>query len=76
LHVLHWHGKPLLYIAEALGIGYAVSIDLVSATRLANVLLGTTDIQGVRGRHGINLRLASVLTEWRIRLRDIARSPV
>jgi ribosomal protein S1 len=33
------------------------------------------DVRGVRGRRGINLLLASALTEWRIRLREIARSP-
>src|SRR5262249_15804987 len=30
---------------------------------------------GVRGRRGINLLLSSALTEWRIRLREISRSP-
>ena len=31
-------------------------------------------MRGIRGRRGINLLLASALTEWRIRLRQIARS--
>ena len=45
------------------------------AVVLGTVLLGDIDIGGVRGRQGINLLLASALTEWRIRLRQIARSP-
>ncbi len=75
LHVLQWQGDPARYVAEALGLGYLPPIELSPSTRLANVLLGDIDIGGVRGRQGINLLLASALTEWRIRLRRIARSP-
>ena len=63
------------YIAEALRLGYLPPIELAPSTRLANVLLGAIDVRGVRGRRGINLLLASALTGWRIRLREIARSP-
>jgi transcription antitermination factor NusA-like protein len=75
IHVLQWQGDPARYIAEALGLGYLPPIELSPSTRLANVLLGDIDGRGVRGRRGINLLLASALTEWRIRLREIARSP-
>ncbi len=75
LHVLQWQGDPSRYIAEALGLGYLPPIELSSATRLANVLLGDIDVRGVRGRQSINLFLASALTEWRIRLREVAKSP-
>ncbi len=75
LHVLQWQGDPSRYIAEALGLGYLPPIELSPSTRLANVLLGDIDVRGVRGRQGINLLLASALTERRIRLRQIARSP-
>ena len=75
LHVLQWQGDPARYIAEALGLGYRPPIQLSSTTRLANVLLGDIDVRGVRGRRGINLLLASALTEWRIRLREISRAP-
>jgi hypothetical protein len=50
-------------------------MQLSPSARLANVLLGDIDVRGVRGRKGINLLLASALTGWRIRLREIARSP-
>jgi len=49
-------------------------LELSPATRLANALLGDIDVHGVRGRRRIN-RLVSALTEWRIRLCEIARSP-
>jgi transcription antitermination factor NusA-like protein len=75
LHVLQWQGDPTRYIAEALGIGYVPAMQLSPSARLANVLLGDIDVRGVRGRKGINLLLASALTGWRIRLREIARSP-
>jgi len=75
LHVLQWQGDPARYVAEALGLGYLPPIELSPSTRLANVLLGDIDVRGVRGRQGINLLLASALTEWRIRLRQLARSP-
>jgi transcription antitermination factor NusA-like protein len=75
LHVLQWQGDPARYVAEALGLGYLPPIELSPSTRLANVLLGDIDVRGVRGRQGINLLLASALTEWRIRLRQMARSP-
>lgn len=75
LHVLQWQGEPARYVAEALGLGYLPPIELSPSTRLANVLLGNIDVRGVRGRQSINLLLASALTEWRIRLREIARSP-
>jgi hypothetical protein len=39
------------------------------------VLLNDIDARGARGRRGINLLLASALSEWRIRLREITRSP-
>jgi N utilization substance protein A len=75
LHILQWQGDPTRYIAEALGIGYVPPMQLSPSTRLANVLLGDIDVRGVHGRRGTNLLLASALTEWRIRLREIARSP-
>jgi hypothetical protein len=50
-------------------------IELSPTTRLAKVLLGDIDVRGVRGPRRINVLLASALTEWRIRLREIARSP-
>src|SRR5713226_1809459 len=75
LHVLQWQGDPARYVADALGLGYLPPIELSPSTRLANVLLGDIDVRGIRGRQGINLLLASALTEWRIRLRPIARSP-
>jgi transcription antitermination factor NusA-like protein len=75
LHVLQWQGDPARYVAEALGLGYLPPIEISSSTRLANVLLGDIDVGGVRGRQGINLLLASALTGWRIRLREVSRSP-
>jgi hypothetical protein len=75
LHVLQWQGNPAGYIAEALGVGYLPPVELHPSSRLANVLLGDIDVRGIRGRRGINLLLASALTDWRIRLREIARSP-
>jgi transcription antitermination factor NusA-like protein len=75
LHVLQWQGNPAGYIAEALGLGYVPPIQLSASSRLANVLLGEIDVRGVRGRRGINLLLASALTQWRIRLREICRAP-
>jgi hypothetical protein len=56
-------------------LGYLSPIELSSSTRLANVLLGDIDVRGMRGRQGINLLLASALIGWRIRLREISRSP-
>lgn len=75
LHVLQWQGDPSRYIANALGLGYLPPIELWPSTRLANVFLGDIDVRGARGGHGVNLLLASALTEWRLRLREIARSP-
>jgi transcription antitermination factor NusA-like protein len=75
LHVLQWQGDPARYVASAIGLGYLPPIELIGTTRLANVLLGDIDVRGTRGRQGVNLLLASALTEWRIRLREIARSP-
>src|SRR5205085_891742 len=74
-HVLQWQCDPARYIAAALGLGYLPAIELSPSTPLANVLLGEIDALGVRGRQGINLLLASAVTEWRIRLRKVARSP-
>jgi transcription antitermination factor NusA-like protein len=75
LHVLQWQGEPVRYIAEALGLGYVPPIELLPSSRMANVLLGDIDLRGTRGRRGINLLLASALAGWRIRLREIARTP-
>jgi transcription antitermination factor NusA-like protein len=75
LHVLQWQGDPVRYIAQALGLGYVPAIELSPSSRLANVLLGEIDVRGARGRLGINLLLASALTGWRIRLREIVHSP-
>jgi N utilization substance protein A len=75
IHVLQWQGDSARYIADALGLGYLPPIELSPTTRLANVLLGSIDVRGARGWHGTNLLLASALTGWRIRLREIARSP-
>ena len=75
LHVLQWQGDPARYIASALGLGYLPRFELNGSSRLANVLLGDIDLRGTRGRQGVNLLLATALTEWRIRLREIARTP-
>jgi transcription antitermination factor NusA-like protein len=75
LHVLQWHGDPARYIASALGLGYLPPIEVSASNRLANVLLGDIDVRGARGRRGVNVLLAAALTGWRIRLREIARSP-
>jgi transcription antitermination factor NusA-like protein len=74
IHVLQWQGDPARYIPAALGIGYLPAIELSSSGRRATVMLGAIDVRGVRGRQGINLLLASALTEWRIRLRAIGQS--
>ena len=75
IHVVQWQGDPARYIADALGLGYLPPIEVSASRRLANVLLGDIDVRGARGRQGVNLLLASALTGWRIRLREIARSP-
>jgi transcription antitermination factor NusA-like protein len=75
VHVVQWQGDPPRYIVDALGLGYLPPIEVSPSRRLANVLLGDIDVRGARGRQGINLLLASALTGWRIRLREIARSP-
>jgi transcription antitermination factor NusA-like protein len=74
-HVLQWQGDPAPCIASALGLGYLPPIELIGSSRLANVLLGDIDVRGTRARQGVNLLLATALTEWRIRLREIARTP-
>lgn len=74
IHVLQWQGDPGRYIAAALGLKYLPPTEVSPSTRLANVLLGDIDLRGMRGHHGINLLLASALTGWRIRLREISRS--
>src|SRR5437763_10182639 len=75
IHVVQWQGDPARYIADALGLGYLPPIEVSPSRRVANVLLGDVDVHGARGRQGVNLLLASALTGWRIRLREIARSP-
>ena len=75
IRVVQWHGEPTWYIAEALGLSYVPPMQLLDASRRADVLLGEVDYRGVRGRHAINLQLAGVLTGWRIRLKRIATSP-
>jgi len=75
IHVVQWQGDPGRYVAGALGLKYLPPIEISPSTRLANVLLGDIDFRGMRGRQGINLLLASALTGWRIRLREIARAP-
>jgi transcription antitermination factor NusA-like protein len=75
IHVLQWQGDPARYVAEALGLGYLPPMEVSTSRRLANVLLGDIDVRGARGRQGNNLLLASALTGWRIRLREIARAP-
>jgi transcription antitermination factor NusA-like protein len=75
IHVVQWQGDPARNVAEALGLGYLPPIEVSVSRRLANVLLGDIDVRGAHGRQGTNLLLASALTGWRIRLREIARSP-
>jgi hypothetical protein len=74
VHILQWQGDPARYIPAALGIGYLPVIELSSSDRRATVLLGAIDVRGARGRQGINVMLASALTGWRIKLREIART--
>jgi len=75
IEVFQWVGDPASYIASALGLGYLPPIEVFGVSRLANVLLGDIDVRGTRGRGNLNVLLASVLTGWRIRLREIASAP-
>jgi transcription antitermination factor NusA-like protein len=75
LNVVQWHAEPLPYIAAALGLSHSPSAFLQPLGRRAEVLLGEIDYPGARGRGAVNVLLAGALTGWRIRLKQIARSP-
>ncbi len=75
VHIVQWHGDPARYISDALGAGYVPPMNLLDASRRAEVLLGEIDYRGIPGPKALNLLLAGALTGWHIRLKRIATSP-
>jgi hypothetical protein len=65
----------LLYVGSGTPTVVLEAAQVSATQRRADVLLGDIDVRGARGRQGTNLLLASALTGWRIRVREIARSP-
>jgi transcription antitermination factor NusA-like protein len=74
VHVVQWHAEPQRYIAAALGLSYVPTTMLYPVRRHADVLLGEIDYPAARGQRAINMLLASELTSWRVRVKQIARS--
>ncbi len=74
VHVVQWHAEPQRYIAAALGLSYVPTTMLYPVRRHADVLLGEIDYPAARGRRAINMLLASELTSWRVRVKQIVRS--
>jgi hypothetical protein len=64
---------PLLYLSEALGLGYTPSAFLWPVTRPADVLVGGIDYPAAHGRRAVNMLLASALTDWHVRVKQIER---
>jgi transcription antitermination factor NusA-like protein len=72
--IVQWHAEPLRYIADALGLSYLPSAVLYPVRRRADILLGEIDFPAARGRRASNMLLASALTHWQIRVKQIVRS--
>jgi transcription antitermination factor NusA-like protein len=74
IDIVQWHAEPLRYIAAALGLNYVPSAVLYPVRHRADILLGEIDYPAARGRRALNMLLASALTSWQVRVKQIARS--
>jgi transcription antitermination factor NusA-like protein len=74
IDIVQWHAEPLRYIAAALGLSYVPSGVLYPVRRRADILLGDIDYPAARGRRALNMLLASALTSWQVRVKQIVRS--
>ena len=74
VEIVQWHAEPLRYIADALGLTYLPSAVLYPVRRRADVLLGEIDFPGARGARARNMLLASALTSWQVRVKQISRT--
>ena len=75
IDVVSWQPSARQYISGALGLGEVPPITLLPAIGHARVLLGEIDVRGIAGWRGLNVVLASALTDWRIRLEPVAATP-
>jgi transcription antitermination factor NusA-like protein len=74
VHVVQWQAEPQRYIAAALGLSYIPTMMLYPVRRRAEVLLGEIDYPAARGPRETNMLLATGLTSWHLRVKQIARS--
>lgn len=78
LHVVRWRREPQPFIADALWLSSRPSMHLESTPdgrRHATVLLGDVDARGAVGKQACNVRTASWLTDWQIRIRPLTGTP-
>ncbi len=72
--IVRWHAEPPPYIAPGPGLSYLPSAFLRPASRRFDILLADVDYRAARGRRDLNMLLTSALTDWRVRIQQIARS--
>jgi len=78
LRIVRWRREPEPFIADALWLSYRPTMLLETKPdghRRATVLLGEVDAIGAMGKQGSNLRTASWLTGWRIRIHPLVSAP-
>lgn len=76
IDVIKWEEDQGRFISNALSPAKVLSIDLNESEKTANVKVDPTQLSLAIGRGGQNVRLASALTGWRIRIEGAEIAPV
>lgn len=71
--VILWHSDPQLFIMEALGPARVNRAELDEANNEAMVVVPNNQLSLAIGRNGVNVRLASKLTNWKLNVRSEAQ---
>jgi len=74
--VIPWVDDPAQAIAQAIAPGHALNVQLDPHTRSATVIVPPQDLSSTIGQRGLNVRLASRLTGWRITLQPAPPNPL
>lgn len=72
IDIIQWQENPKLYIAQALSPAKNVTVEISEKEKLANVMVPEEDLSLAIGKGGQNVRLASMLTGYRIEIKGAA----
>jgi len=70
IDIIPWSEDPVLYITRALSPAQIAAVHLAQESRYAEVVVDQDQLSLAIGKRGLNVKLASKLTGWRLDIRS------